>query len=511
MKTFPTLIRILLFFFLTASSCFGAEQVQFRILHLNDFHGFAEPQRLSGSAQTAGGLSFLAGSINQFRKHQPTLLLAAGDFIQGHPWTNLFEGKSTIEAMNVMGFSAMVLGNHEFDFGQDVLKKRIAEAAFPVLAANVRGFPSVKPYVIKDISGLKVGIIGLITEETSTTTHPKNVEGLIFSPVIDTAQQLVRELRNKTDLIIILSHLGLPADVALAGAVEGIDIIVGGHSHTRVEKPMIVRNTLIVQAWEHGKVLGVLDVTVRNKKISGHEGRLIVIDPVQNKPDPPVAQIVDRYQTQAAGILNHVIGEARVDLPGKESRCRETSLGNLVADILRQQTGADIALINGGGIRADIWKGPVRMNDILSVLPFSNRAIVLKVSGQEIKDIFEHGISDPEGKAGRYPQVSGMQLTYNPANPAGKRITGFTINGKPLQTDQRYTLATSDFLAAGGDGYAAFTRILKTMNDGGQNTASENRALFFASGQDIRDMVIDFIRDNKMISAAVENRIRKED
>ncbi|HQI25292.1 MAG TPA: bifunctional UDP-sugar hydrolase/5'-nucleotidase, partial [Smithella sp.] len=292
MKTFPTLIRILLFFFLTASSCFGAEQVQFRILHLNDFHGFAEPQRLSGSAQTAGGLSFLAGSINQFRKHQPTLLLAAGDFIQGHPWTNLFEGKSTIEAMNVMGFSAMVLGNHEFDFGQDVLKKRIAEAAFPVLAANVRGFPSVKPYVIKDISGLKVGIIGLITEETSTTTHPKNVEGLIFSPVIDTAQQLVRELRNKTDLIIILSHLGLPADVALAGAVEGIDIIVGGHSHTRVEKPMIVRNTLIVQAWEHGKVLGVLDVTVRNKKISGHEGRLIVIDPVQNKPDPPVAQIV---------------------------------------------------------------------------------------------------------------------------------------------------------------------------------------------------------------------------
>lgn len=501
-----------LFLLLIASSLsFAEEPTQLRILYLNDFHGFAQPCQSAGHFEKKGGIAFLAGEVNRLRAKQPALLLAAGDFIQGNPWTNLFDGKSAVEVMNAMNFSAMVLGNHEFDYGQDVLKKRVAEAGFPVLAANVRGFSSVKPYVLKEISGLKVAIIGLITEETPTTTHPKNAQGLTFLPVIQTAQNLVDDLQNKSDLIIVLSHLGLPADVELAKAVRGIDVIVGGHSHTRIEKPMTIHQTLIVQGWEHAKVLGVLDVTVQNKNVIQHEGRLVAIDPRQQKPDPLVLEIVDRYQQQTAMILNEVIGEAQVELQGKNSRSRETSLGNLIADILRGQTHADIALMNGGGIRSDILKGPVRINDVLSVLPFSNHPVVLKVSGKELKEIFEHGVSDLEGTAGRFPQISGIEITYQPANPVGQRIRSVKVNGKAMQPQIWYTLATNDFLAAGGDGYTALTKILETMENKENNSIHGNRVILFDSGRAIRDMVIDFIKDKKLISATVEGRIKKED
>lgn len=501
-----------LFLLLTAFSLsFAGESKQLRILYLNDFHGFAQSYSSAGHSEKTGGIAFLAGEVNRLRDKQPALLLAAGDFFQGTPWTSLFDGKSAVEVMNAMNFSAMVLGNHEFDFGQDVLKKRIAEAHFPILAANVRGLSSITPYALMEISGLNVAIIGLITEETPTTTHPKNVQGLTFLPVIQTAQHLVNDLRNKSDLIIVLSHLGLPADVELAKAVRGIDVIVGGHSHTRIDQPMKIHQTLIVQGWEHAKVLGVLDVTVRNQNIIRHEGRLIAIDPRQQKPDPLIAAIVDRYQQQTAVILDDVIGEAQVDLHGKNSRSRETGLGNLIADILRKQTHADIALINGGGIRADILKGPVRINDVLSVLPFSSHPVVLKVNGRELKEIFEHGVSDLEGTAGRFPQISGIEIIYQPANPVGQRIRSLKVDGKAIQPQSWYTLATNDFLAAGGDGYTALTKILGTMENKENHPMYENRVVLFDSGRAIRDMVIDFIKDKKLISATAEGRIQKED
>ncbi len=239
----------------------------FRILYVNDFHGFAEPYQPSGSPGKLGGIAYLAGEVNRLRKEHPTLLLAAGDMIQGNPWTNLFEGKSTIEVMNTMDFSAMVLGNHEFDFGQEVLKDRIREARFPILAANVQGIPLIKPYILKEISGLKIAIIGLITEDTPTTTHPDNVKGLTFTTMIDSARKVMQGIEGRPDLVIVLSHLGVPADRRLAESVKGIQVIVGGHTHTRIESPMKVNETLIVQAWEHAKVLGVLDLTIQDRRV----------------------------------------------------------------------------------------------------------------------------------------------------------------------------------------------------------------------------------------------------
>lgn len=500
-----------LFFFLTVQCVWAAQPVQLRILYINDFHGFAEPYQSSGNPEKLGGIAFLAEEINRLRKNQPAMLLAAGDFIQGNPWANLFEGKSTIELMNAMDFSAMTLGNHEFDYGQDVLKKRVDEARFPILAANVQGLSYIKPYVLKEISGLKVAIIGLVTEETPVTTHPKNVKGLTFSSVADTAQKVINELGNKVDLVIVLSHLGLPADIQLAKSVKGIDIIIGGHTHTRVEKPMKIDETLIVQAWEHAKVLGILDLTVQDRKVIQYEGKLALIQPDKMKSYPLVEEIVNTYQKQTAVILNEVIGEATEDLQGENSRSQETNLGNLIADILRKQTNSDIALINGGGIRSDILKGPIRTNDILSAVPFPNRPVVLKVSGKELKDIFEYGISDLEGTAGRFPQVSGIQITYKPANPIGQRITNFKIGEIPLRPEAWYTLATNDFLAAGGDGYATLKNILDTMENKQGDSTQNNRVILFDSGRAIRDIVIDFIKERKIISTSVEGRIRKEE
>lgn len=501
------LIVCLLSLFISSGSLWAGEPVQLRILYVNDFHGFAEPYQPAGSPEKIGGIAFLAGEVNRLRKERRTLLLAAGDMIQGDPWANLFEGKSTIEVMNAMDFSAMVLGNHEFDFGQSVLNKRILEARFPILAANIQGMPMIKPYVFKEISGLTIAIIGLITEDTPRATHPKNVKGLSFSPVIDSIKKILEELDDRADLIIVLSHLGLPADRRLAESVRGIQVIVGGHTHTRIESPMKVKETLIVQAWEHAKVLGSLDLTVADRKVIGYEGKLETIRPDKLSPDPAVAEIVDRYNKQTAAILDKVIGEAQVNLSGKGSRSQETNLGNLVADILRQETGADVALINGGGLRADILKGPIRLKDLLAALPFSNHPVVLKVNGGELQEIFEYGLSDLSGTGGRFPQVSGIRLTYTPNALHGQRITSFMVGGKKLDPQHWYSLATNDFLAAGGDGYDILKKIVE-RSEGVPHQKS--RVVLFDSGSEIRDMVTNYLKGKKKICAVVEGRIQKE-
>jgi 5'-nucleotidase / UDP-sugar diphosphatase len=483
----------------------AGEPVRIRLLYVNDFHGFAEPYQPSGRPDKLGGIAFLAGEANRLRQERPTLLLAAGDMIQGNPWANLFKGKSSIEVMNAMHFSAMVLGNHEFDYGQDVLQARIHEAHFPVLAANVQTLPGVKPYVITRLGGIKIAIIGLVTEDTPITTHPDNVQGLSFTSAFKSAQKILKELDKKVDLVLVLSHLGLPADQRLARAVKGIQVIVGGHTHTRVDTPMKVNGTIIVQAWEHAKALGVLDLTVKDHEVMDYEGKLIMIRPDRFSPDPLVAGIVEGYERQVDAKLNEIIGEAEVDLKGNGSRFQETNLGDLIADVLRKATKADAAIINGGGIRADISKGPIRMKDLFSVLPFRNHPVVIKITGRELEEIMEHGFSNLSGEGGQFPQISGVRLIYDSTASPGKRIKQIRIQDKPLEPETWYTLATNDFLIAGGDGYALFPRIL--ANKRGYPTKSP-RVVLYDSGKDIRELVQEYIKEKKHISALREGRIR---
>ena len=414
--SFMFLVTVIFALMVVVLPCSAAE---LRILYVNDFHGFAESYKRIGSDELQGGIAHLAFRANELRKEKPSLFLAAGDMVQGDTWANLFAGKSSIDVMNAMDFDAMVVGNHEFDFGKAVLGKRVGEAKFPVLAANVVGFDSLKPYVLREIDGLKIAIIGVVTEETPSATHPSNVAGLQFLPVMKTVEQYVAQLRDKVDVIIVLSHIGYNADMELAGAVKGIDVIVGGHSHTKAVKEIMVGNTVIVQAWEHALVLGVLDLTIESGRITSVSDRLENITPATVKKDEKVAAIVENYSGQVRQSMGKVIGEATVDLNAENARSTESNLGNYIADIIRRESGAEAAIINGGGLRTSILKGPVTVGNIYSVLPFNNYIIAIRLTGQQIKDALEYGLSGIEIERGAFPPGIGDIFYVFPGTSGG--------------------------------------------------------------------------------------------
>lgn len=486
-----------------------ADPSTIRILHMNDFHGFANPYKPLASDELIGGIAYLAAKVNKLRAERPSLLLAAGDMIQGNNWANLTQGESVIELMNTMRFDGMAVGNHEFDFGQDVLKKRVAEAKFPVLGANVEGLAVLQPYTIREIGGVRVAILGVVTDETPVSTHPRNVAGLKFASPEVTANKYVQELKNRADIVILLSHIGYASDRLSAEKIKGVDVIVGGHSHTKLLSPVVIGNTIIVQAWEHGKALGVLDLDVEDGKIVKFDGRLEEIKPEPGKEDKAVAELVEKYNKKIDSLLGEAIGEALVDLDGEHVRTRETNLGDLVADVIRSASKADAAIINGGGIRTSIKKGAIKVKDVYAVLPFDNYIAAVKLTGRQIRQALEHSVSAVEEGAGRFPQVSGIGLTYSPSAKPGSRVKDIFVAGEPLELDREYTVATNDFLAAGGDGYKVFGDALKSSKDfsitGGMMKGE--RLVYNDSGRWLRDAVIGYIKEKKSIAPAVEGRI----
>lgn len=494
----PNIVLCSIFLLILSVSIAHGEQVEIRILHLNDFHGFAEPYKPFGSDEMYGGIAYLAGEVDHLRKEKVSLLLSAGDMIQGNNWTNLFRGESTIELMNLMRFDAMVVGNHEFDFGQDVLRRRISESKFPVLGANVEGLDLLKPFLIKELNGVRVAIIGVVTEDTLISTYPRNVAGLRFVSPIDTVEKYIKELKNRSDMVVVLSHIGYPADRILAENVRGIDVIVGGHSHTKLTKPVMVRNTIIVQAWEHGKSLGVLDLMVEGGKIVKFEGCLEEIKPKTGKADPTALAVVKKYREKEEALLNEKVGEAEVDLDGENVRRMETNLGNLISDIMRYTSGADVTIINGGGIRASIKKGELRVKDVYSVLPFENYIVAIKLTGEQIREALEYGVSGVEDEEGGFPQVSGLTFEYSPSERKGLRIKKVSIQGKLIDLGKEYIVATNDFLAAGGDGYKVFAEAGMMKGE---------KVVYNSSGQWLRDTVVEYIKGMKRVAPKVEGRI----
>ncbi|MBI5076420.1 MAG: 5'-nucleotidase C-terminal domain-containing protein [Nitrospirae bacterium] len=501
-----SLVLILLFFAVLPAN---AEQAILRILHVNDFHGFAEPYKPYASDGLLGGMAWLATAADELRKERPALLLSAGDMIQGNNWANLFQGASVIELMNAMQFDAMVTGNHEFDFGQDVLKRRLSEAAFPILAANVEGMEGLKPYLLKEINSIKIAIIGVVTEETPLSTHPRNVTGLKFIAPEDALNRYLRELRPGVDLVVVLSHLGHNADRLLAEKVSGIDVIVGGHSHTKVLQPVVINKTVVLQAWEHGKALGVLDLTFDDRKIVKAEGRLVDIRPLPGRENKEIAAIVEKYRFRVDAVLDETIGGAGLELDGQNTRKRETNLGNFLADIVRSTAGADAAIIGGGSIRTSMKKGDIKIKHVYAVSPFNNYIVGIRLTGRQIREALEHGVSAIADDAGRFPQVSGIRFTYSRSKPVGQKVKEVSVNNSPLVMEKEYIVATDDFLAAGGDGYKAFGDAVRSSRDfaivGG--AVMGEKLVYNNSGKWLRDVVIDHIKERKMVSPVVEGRI----
>jgi len=512
MKNFRLALLSLVLLLILAPYGYGG-QVDLKILYVNDFHSFAEPYKDSANETPLGGIAYLAGAVDRARGKTPSLLLSAGDMIQGYSWTNLFRGKFAIEVMNAMKFDAMVVGNHEFDFGPKVLKERIAQARFPVLGANVSGFAGLKPYIIKNLQGVRVGIIGVVTPETSVTTHPRNVAGMTFSTPESAVKKYLAKLKGRADIIIVLSHCGFQADRELAAKVPGIDVIVGGHSHSKILQPEVVGQTIIVQAWEHAKALGVLNLRIKDGKVAGFDGALQEISPATGTANGQVQEIVTRYQRRAGTLLQRVIGETEVDLDGKNVRTGETNLGNYVTDVMRQTAGAEAALINGGTIRTSIPQGKITVQDIYAVLPFDNYLVAISLTGAQLKQALEHGVSRLDDSPGSFPQVSGLTFTYSRSAPAGSRIKEVTVGGRPLELQKEYVVATNDFLVAGGDGFTAFGEALKSTGDytnlGGTLTSS--KLAYNDPGVWLRDLVVAAIQARKTIAPKVEGRIKAED
>ncbi len=440
------------------------------ILHVNDFHGALEPGRPAADRPEEGGAARLAALVRAERT-PTTLFLAAGDLMQGTNLSNIFLGRPVIEAFNLMGLDASAVGNHEFDNGQAEFAERAAEARFPFLAANIEGAGPWKPSEIRTVGRLRVALFGLTTPETPVATHPRNVAGLAFTDAVAAARVMVARLRPQADLVVALTHLGAEEDEKLAAAVPGIDVIVGGHTHTKLLQPARVGSTLVLQAFESGAFLGRLDLDLdpAGRTVVASRYRLIPVGPAAGE-DPAVAAKVAAYARRLGAKMSEPLGGAAVDFDGAKetTRSRETGLGDLVADVMREAAGAEVALVNGGTIRAGIPKGPVTVGTIYNVLPFDNWLISFAVTGRELREALETGVARVEVRDGGFPQVSGMAYAFDPSAPAGRRIVSVTVGGAPLEEGRTYVLATHDFLAAGGNGYTAFAGHAPVYNDSGR-------------------------------------------
>ena len=488
-----------------------------RILHINDFHGFANPV-VSSSAQALGGAAVLAARAAELRSDRNALFLAAGDLLQGDSWTNLSQGRAAIELMNLIGLDAASLGNHEFDFGLQVLRQRISEARFPFLAANLSGMPEVAARKQFVRNGVRVTVVGIVTDETPRSSHPRNTVGLTFASPAETARKQIGEVAADTDLVVLLTHLGHDVDRQLAESlcngpvpVTLPVVIVGGHSHTRVDKPVRIGSCAVLQAWEYGKVLWVADITLEGRELKQIDGRLVEIDPASGSGDRAVQALVDRYAGEADALLGRQVGCTEVDLVQQGVRQQETNFGDLIADIVRKETGAQAALINGGSIRTGIPRGTITARQIYAALPFNNYLVAVRMSGSRLLEALEHGVSGIENEEGRFPQVSGIRFVFDPTRPVGKRVLSVTLDGRALVPDQEYSVATLDFIAAGGDGYTSFGDAIRSSGDFSEVAGAmiSSRLVYNAPGRFLRDVVLETLGNGTAIRPLTDGRITR--
>lgn len=461
-----TMVFVLMFSLLGVAL---AQEMDFTVLFTNDTHGRVEEGGYAGM-----GFPKLATLVKDYRSKGDVLLLDSGDTFHGQTIVNLNEGEAIVHIMNEMGYDAMTLGNHDFNFGQERIKELDEMSDFPLLAANLDPL-LVEPYVIKEIEGMKIGIFGLATPETTYKTHPKNVEGLTFRDPAVVAQEMVDELSGQVDMIIALAHLGISEESEftsrkVAENVSGIDLIVDGHSHHALEEGMMVNNTLIVQAGEYDKNLGVVEVKMVDGAVEDLKASLVTKEEAEDvEKDSDILAQIEEIKAENEEITSAVVGKTSVELNGEREYVRtgETNLGNLLTDAMLAKVDADVAITNGGGIRASIGEGEITKGEIITVLPFGNTTIVKKLTGAQLLDVVEHGVSQYPAHEGLFPQVGGIRIIFDGDRPAGERVIDLKVQGEPIEYDGVYHVATNDFMAAGGDGYETFANTETVVEAGG--------------------------------------------
>lgn len=522
-------------------SCFHKKQHEpFRltIIHMNDTHSHLEPTETSlkfGDVQTyvcLGGFARVASKINEARKHKPdSLLLHAGDAVQGSVYFTKYNGQPEYEMLSMLKVDAMEPGNHEFDRGADFLAEVSKYIDFPVVSSNIDTSGDeklkkiIRPYIIKEVAGQRIGIFGLITPETSENSNPGKI--LKFEDEKKAAERTVKQLeKDGVNKIIALTHLGYDKDIELARAVNGIDVIVGGHSHTLLGDfsalgidssgayPTVTtnragENVYIVQSWEWAKAVGVVDVEFddsgravnatgsadiitadsfmqkdRNGKKSdvSAETKASILKQVEDCPaieivndDPGTDAKLAPYRAGVEEMQKLVVAEIAEPLlhirtPGRHSSGTDLPGGSQAAPVICESmlwkantTGlkAQIAVLNGGGVRMDIPEGDLTVARVNELLPFQNRLVLIELAGRELKEAIETGLAGADGSGGGFAYVAGMRYSADSSKPAMKRLAKAEVrsdSGKwiPLNDSLKYRIITNSYLAGGGNGYEIF-------------------------------------------------------
>lgn len=513
------------------SSAAAFADYQLNILHINDFHSRIEPiNKYDATCSTEddaagkcfGGIARLKTAIDARRAAlagQNLLTLDAGDNFQGSLFYSTYKGAAESAFLNDIGFDAMVVGNHEFDDGEKALAPFLDKAKFPVLGANVvtdaeSTLKGIKPSTVVEIGGQKVGIIGVVTPDTAELASPG--PHVTFT---DDVAAITAEVEKLTaagvDKIVALTHVGYKRDMDAIAKIPGVDVVVGGHSHTLLSNtddkaagpyPTMVANpggyeVPVVTADAYGKYLGDLAVTFDDAGVvKSAKGEPILID-ASFAADPAITARIAEMAKPIEALKQKVIGSAATAIDGSREACRvrECQMGDLVADALVERTkgqGVTIAITNGGGLRASIAAGAVTQGDVITVLPFQNTVATFQLKGADIRAALENGVSQIEESAGRFPQVAGLKFRFDRSKPAGSRVgLIFVREGDtfmPLDPDKVYAIASNNYMRAGGDGYKVLAKEAVNAYD---------------YGPDLADVAADYIAAHSPYAAYTDGRI----
>ena len=475
----------------------AARDVVVKVFHTNDIHGWAMP-RHDAKGRMRGGAAALAALVK--KEAGPKLVLDAGDWWQGTPEGTNSKGATMSEIFNAVGYDAVAVGNHDFDAGSGELEALILSLNMPALTANVvdeegkaRAW---KPWIVKEVAGVKFGLFGLTTSSLPRIVSPSALDGLRVRREVDAAREAVKALKAEgAEVIVALTHVGFEekggprfeGDQTLARLVPGIDLIVGGHTHTPLKKAYWDRKhrTLVVQAGSYLRAAGVTTLVIdsKTKRVRKSRDELVELDPARGE-DAEVRRIVER-QTRALGRgYDEVL--ARAARPLDRQADVESGVGSWATDCYREWAGADVAFQNGGGLRAALEAGPVTRRDIFEVMPFENALVRLRLSGALLRSALDHGMG-----ARRLAQASGVAVDYRRPAKRGRRLRSVRVGGEPLAADRSYSVVTLDYLVDGGDGYAEF----------GRGEAIER------TGKLARDVLADCARRQKTIAPPVPGRL----
>ncbi|MFR7350115.1 5'-nucleotidase C-terminal domain-containing protein [Peptoniphilus sp.] len=467
------------------------------ILHTNDVHARVK----SDEREKAIGYGKIKTYKDELVKEGKTVIaIDAGDVLHGTTFATISRGDSIIKLLNEVGYDYMVPGNHDFNYGYQRLVELTGQGKFKTLASNVVTEQGKRDFLendIKEVDGVKIGFFGLCTPETYYKSHPSNTKGIVIAEPVEVAKQQVAALKAKgADFIVAIGHLGLDDSTkeverseGVLKAVPGIDLFIDGHSHTALPEGKVIGSTLLAQTGSYTNNLGKITLTFDGNKIENKKAELISYEAMSLvKPDEKIEAIEKEVDEANKPFLEKIVGKTLVDLEGRReyNRKEETNLGNLVTDAMREVSKADIAITNGGGIRATIEKGDVTMGEVLTAFPFTNFTVTVDLTGKEVIQALENGVKAAPELAGSFCQVSGLTFKYDDTAKAGERVFDVMVAGKPIDLEKTYKVATNDFIAGGGDQYDVFKGKTET---GQYELLSETLAKYIAAKKEVNPQV----------------------